>query len=302
MKHIIYECGLPNTLSGGFGDRLIGIASCLSLCEKFNSKLLIKWHDINLHEHFDYKEYNYFNHNIGSEGILKIVNHSCNELKQIFNNKLRDDFKCENLIFNTNQNLWQFLYEFISHEEYEQYTYNLFKKIFDIYLIPNNQLKTKINEIMPTDNVIGIQLRFGDVIMNQENRQINNPQYDHFPLGNNIDKIKDKLLEIIHENRLNKVFIASDINISKILDLSKITNIIYFNKNPVHIERTENKDNLDKCFIDFFALCKCKKLFITFESNFGRIPAIMVKDNIKAIESNLNIRNVNINELACKNY
>jgi len=39
MRNIIYECGLPNTLSGGFGDRLMGIASCLSLCDKTNSNL-----------------------------------------------------------------------------------------------------------------------------------------------------------------------------------------------------------------------------------------------------------------------
>lgn len=60
MKNVIYECGMPNTLSGGFGDRLMGIASCLSLCDKTNSNLLIKWDDFKLNEFFDYEKYDYY--------------------------------------------------------------------------------------------------------------------------------------------------------------------------------------------------------------------------------------------------
>ena len=45
MKTIIYECGLPNTLSGGFGDRVIGIISCLALSEYLGAQLQISWND-----------------------------------------------------------------------------------------------------------------------------------------------------------------------------------------------------------------------------------------------------------------
>jgi hypothetical protein len=52
MKTIIYECGLPNTLSGGFGDRVIGMISCLALSEYLNARFYISWNDFNLNDYF----------------------------------------------------------------------------------------------------------------------------------------------------------------------------------------------------------------------------------------------------------
>ena len=92
---------ITNSLSGGFGDRLMGIAYCLSLCDKTNSNLLIKWDDFKLNDFFDYEKYDYYKYNIHGK-TEKIVNHSVNELKDIFNKK---SFDCENLIINTNQNI-----------------------------------------------------------------------------------------------------------------------------------------------------------------------------------------------------
>ena len=301
MKNIIYECGLPNTLSGGFGDRLIGIISCISLCEKYNCNFFIKWHDTQLNEYFDYELYDYFKFTFSSN-THKICNHNMNELKQLFQNKNVEDFKCENLIINTNQNICQLINKYNSKEEYEEYTYTLFKKLFNVYLKPNTYLLNSINEKIDNKSIIGIQLRFGDVFMNNENKQINNPQYNHFPLGRNIDIIRETILKICTDNQDKIIFITSDIDINKIINISGIKNVIYNNKPPVHLERTINKNDLGKCYIDFLILCKCEKLYITFESNFGRIPGIIVKDNVYAINSNLKINNISINELSCKMY
>jgi len=302
MKNIIYECGLPNTLSGGFGDRLMGIASCISLSEKYNCKFLIKWDDFRLDNYFDFDNSNYYKHEKLEGKTIKIVNHSVKELKEILNKK--ETFDCENLIFNTNQNIWQFLNEYQNVECYEDYTNNLFKTVFEKYLKPNNILETKINNITNEKKLIGIQLRFGDVLMNEENGQINNPQRDHFPLGTNITNIRNLLINLIMNHQQNVIFITSDINLNKIINVKNINNLIYLDEPPVHIERTNNKkyQNMEKCFLDFLILCKCEKLYITFESNFGRIPGIIIKDNVYAINGNLEINNISVNELSCKRY
>jgi len=301
MINIIYECGLPNTLSGGFGDRLMGIASCLSLCDKTNSNLLIKWDDFKLNEFFDYEKYDYYKYNIHGK-TEKIVNHSVNELKDIFS---ENSFDCENLIINTNQNIWQFIHEFENIQKYEDYSHHLFKRIFEEILKPNKSIQNKIDNIINKNQLIGIQLRLGDVFMNEEIKQINRPQFNHFPLGNNIENIKALIDVIINRELGKKIFITSDINLNKIIDLKKFKNIIYFDEIPVHIERSTNKNNMEKCFIDFLLLCQCCKLFITYQSNFGRIPAIIVNKNLFGINNvgnNLIIKDLTIKELACKLY
>jgi hypothetical protein len=301
MKNIIYECGLSNTLSGGFGDRLIGIISCISLCEKYNCRFFIKWHDTPLNEYFDYELYDYFNFTFSSN-TNKICSHNTNELIQHFCNKEAEDFNCENLIVNTNQNIWQLNNNYNSQEEYEEYTYTLFKTLFNVYLKPKTNLLTSINEIIDNKSIIGIQLRFGDVFMNVENTQINNPQYNHFPLGRNINMVRNTILTICNDNPDKHIFITSDIDINKIINMSELKNVLYYNKPPVHIERSINKTDIEKCYIDFLILCKCEKLYITFESNFGRIPGIILKNNVYAINSSLEVNPISINELSSKRY
>ena len=83
MKTIIYECGLPNTLSGGFGDRVIGIISCLALSEYLGAQLQISWNDTPLCKFFDYL---YKPNDI--QGIIKsFVSHNIDDLKNTFSNK-----------------------------------------------------------------------------------------------------------------------------------------------------------------------------------------------------------------------
>ena len=127
MKTIIYECGLPNTLSGGFGDRIIGIVSCLALCEYTGAELLISWNDSPLYNFFDYPKLI-----TPPNGTIKsYCDHSLTTLKTTFYNKnpsqIKKLFDCDHLIMNTNQNIWQYL---MVNEPYETYTSRLFEKLF----------------------------------------------------------------------------------------------------------------------------------------------------------------------------
>jgi hypothetical protein len=294
MKTIIYECGLPNTLSGGFGDRLIGIISCLALCEYTGAKLFISWNDTPLYNYFDYPT-------ITSEFTdYLFCSHYLSELQDIFQGKtplqIAQLFPNDVLRFNTNQNLWQFL---AVDEPYEAYTRRLFKKVFTSILKPKPQLNEIVQQFSK-QQCVGIQLRFGDVVMNAEREQINSPHNDHFPLGNNLNAITSTLHSIIQANINETIFITSDIDISKFINLSMYPNITKYDKPSVHIERSINKDGLDKCFVDFLVLCQCKKLYITAESNFGRCPGIISGAPVFKINSNLQVTECGVKYMACK--
>lgn len=300
-KTIIYECGLPNTLSGGFGDRVIGIISCMALCEFIGARFYIHWADTPLSDFFEYGEFTFDPRSYTNNGVFQsYCCHSIEELRQTFYGKsrdqLRDFFNCDHLRFNTNQNLWQFL---SINESYESYTTRLFQSLFTSVLKPRDNLLSVVHEFTKT-NCVGIQLRFGDVIMNSERQQINNPQYNHFPLGNNIGAVDKMLRKIIEENADSTIFITSDISILRYFNLSMYPNVTMYNKPSVHIERSVNKDGLDKCFVDFLVLCKCQKLYITAESNFGRCPGIISGAPVFKICSNMEITDSTIREMACK--
>ena len=298
MKTIIYECGLPNTLSGGFGDRIIGIISSLALCEYTGAELFISWNDTQLYDFFDYPRLT-----VPPIGAIKsYCDHDLNSLKNKFYNKtpsqINDMFQCDHLCFNTNQNIWQYL---TVTEPYESYTHRLFEKLFVSILKPKPTITTTVEQFTKTP-LVGIQLRFGDVIMNSERQQINNPQHNHFPLGNNLNAVRNTLKKIIDENIDNTIFITSDIDILRYFDFSQYTNIVMYNKPSVHIERSINKEGLDKCFVDFMVLCKCTKLYITAESNFGRCPGIISGSSVFKISSKMEIGHCSITEMACKIY
>jgi hypothetical protein len=113
MKYLVYECGLPGTLSGGWGDRLVGITAALSICKATDSNFLIKWHDSNISDFFDYEKYDFFKQNIDGT-TLSCVNHNSEELYEIFSTKNIDEFFDSDIVlFNTNQNLTEAFILFI---------------------------------------------------------------------------------------------------------------------------------------------------------------------------------------------
>jgi hypothetical protein len=296
MKTIIYECGLPNTLSGGFGDRIIGIISCMALAEFLGTEFFISWNDTPLLDYFDFPA---LQSSCCTGTIQFFRSHLLDELKIAFDRKspadIHDKFVCDHLKINTNQNLWQYL---SVDEPYEQYTSRLFAKLFKTILIPRPNLLQIVDQYTAS---VGVQLRFGDIAMNMERQQINSPQHNHFPLGRNITDVLNLLHEIAKHHTNEKIFVTSDINIEQFINLSAYPNIVMYKKPSVHIERSVNKDGLDKCFVDFLALCRCKTLYITAESNFGRCPGIISGADVFKIGPTLDVTRCGVKYMACKN-
>lgn len=283
MKYIVYECGLQGTLSGGLGDRILGMISGLFIAKVFNSEFLIKWHDMDIERYFNFDSFNYFKRSELLGTVFKFYNHNIDDLEKTFKEKdLSEVFSSDILILNTNQNIWQFLAEnyrykhIINMDNYEEKTREYYTALFTKYFKPSETINLAIDELIKgcsEKELVGIQLRFGDIFMACEKEQVSNPQIDYHPLGKDMNKVKSVLTSIVHENSDKKIFITSDISIYDFIEteLKPInSDLIYYNKTPTHIERSKDKEGIDKTFIDFIALSKCTKLYITFLSNFGR--------------------------------
>jgi hypothetical protein len=309
MKKIAFECGLPGTLCGGFGDRIIGIASTLTLSDLTGSKLLIKWEDFNLSNYFEYDEFNFYNQQDGRfdhiNNHLKYL-HDIKVLSDVFSNvNLEDYLKMENLIFHTNQNIWQHFYRNGNYNlgEYGNFTRDLYKRIFSIYLKPKESILNKVDEIIDSDKYVGIQIRMGDLLMENDSKLKYPSDYSHY-WNCGIGAVSESIKSIQEKYPDYNFFITSDVDIKHFADSLDLSKIKYIEGSPTHIEISASLDNIEKTFIDFFCLSKCSKLFVTARSNFGRISTFLADSNESRFfisdGNNVKIIDLGTDEIACK--
>ena len=313
MKCIVYECGLPDTLSGGLGDRLVGIFSSLAIAISIGAEFYIKWHDTDISPYFDYEKYDYMKQTSITGTSKQYTNHGIESLRSIFSfGSITEFFDCEILYFNTNQNLVHALCEnpFYATKlgDYESFTKKIYKLLFSEYLKPKPAILEKVNEFVDgTQKTVGIQLRFGDHFMNTDRLQINIPG-DEYPLGWDGFAIVPIIQYIIQIYPQHRIFVTSDVDIKKTIDQYIPNNtIVYFNMVPTHIERSVDKSGIIKSFVDFLCLCKCDTLYITLKSNFGRCAALVNEYNdTNAIyltnNGQISCKKPAILELSCKSY
>jgi hypothetical protein len=313
MKYVVYECGIHGTLSGGLGDRLIGIFSSLAMAIAIDAKFYIKWHDPDISPYFDYEKHDYMKQ-VGITGSSRqYTNHGIESLCDICSTKnIHDFFDCEILYFNTNQNMVHALCKnprFATKlGDYESFTKKIYKLLFSEYLKPRPVILEKVNEFVDdTQKTVGIQLRFGDHFMNSDRVQINRPGND-YPLGMNGFAIMPIIQYIIQTYPEHRIFVTSDVDVKKTIDLYIPDNtIVYFNMVPTHIERSVDKSGIIKSFVDFLCLSKCDTLYITLKSNFGRCAALVNKnDHVNAIylknNGQISHKKPSILELSCKSH
>lgn len=311
MKYLVYECGLPGTLSGGFGDRLVGITAALSICKATGSKFLIKWHDTTICDFFDYEKYDFFNQNIDGT-TLSYVNHNSEELYEIFSTKNIDEFfNSDIILFNTNQNVTEALCKNILYKDimgnYETCIKTIYESILNEYLKPKQNIIEEVRALLSVNiKTVGIQLRFGDYFMDNDKKQIGHNTHNT-SLGKNIHYILPFIDDIINRYNGHKIFITSDIDIKQMLShLTYTDNIIYYDMIPTHIERSLDKTGIIKSFVDFIMLSRCHVLFLSFESNFGRCAGLINRsDDIYCIfnyDSNFVVKKPTITELSSKTY
>jgi len=289
MIVIAYEKG---KFIGGYGDRIVGLVACKLMANLLNQKFYILWSRENIKKFINYDKYDFNMINITSKDI-KLYDSIDKQTKfkkyliegvKLFPNKVNK--------FYLNQEIAQYLYKnkLFLNKNYLEDIYNIYKTLYTDILKPTNEMINIINNTIPKNidikNIIGIQIRAGDIYMVKDRNVVvlKNPDIE---IKNILDRIKQHIEKDINNYY---IFITSDYNnIFKISSEIWPNNLLYCNKKILHMDRNQLDDDLSKIFIDSYILSqKTHRLYISSYSNYGRISALSaIHNNIYDFKGNL---------------
>lgn len=301
-----------NKIIGGYGDRVIGLISCRVISYLLNKKFYILWNKENLKEYIDYSKYDFELLNNKSNDI-KIYNCIDSRAKKIKKYLVKSENLFNNEInkFYLNQEISHYLCKnklFRKGDYFFRYIFYFYKRLYTNIFIPTNKSISKINSIInDKKNIIGIQIRSGDIHMETNKDDIPEKRiyYSRNMKFNPATEIKNILnkIKIYCDKEYDNynVFITSDYNdIYKLsLEIWNESNIIYNHDIVQHLDRKAINNDISKTFIDNYILSqKTRVLFISDYSNYGRVAALSsVHDNIFS----LNIQKLDKKNLLSKN-
>jgi hypothetical protein len=270
---------------GGLGDRIVGLISVKVISKLLNKKFYISWTKENIKKYINYEKYDYelldteknnikrYNYIDNQRGLRKYLMESTD----LFSNEIN--------IFSINQEISQYLYknELYKDNNYYDDIFSEYKKLYTDVLIPTKYLMNKI-EILIKDknNIVGLQFRCGDCYM------VTNKKEKH---DNKIKDIYEKMINIKNNcdskyDDYNIFFTTDNIDIVEIAnEVFSFDKVIYDNSLIQHIDRKCIDADISKVFVDNYILSqKTVDLYITFNSNYGRIAALScLHDNIYGI-------------------
>jgi hypothetical protein len=274
-------------LTGGYGDRIVGIISCKLIAEVLGQEFKINWTKENIRPYFNYSKYDY--ELCDSSGVIK--NTICFIDKYSPNDLLHCPNVSPSVLLNTqhnklyvNREISNYLYRFpeFAHRSFEEDIYRTYKTLYKDILIPTELLINKINNCISDSPlpIIGIQIRTGDIYINtfwNSYKVIDSPD-ETLPIL--LSKIKDHI-ELVYADY--NVFITSDYsNINNLaVNVWNKDKVLYIDEQIKHMDRQPSGD-LSKIFVDNYILSqKTDRLYISDCSNYGRIAALSsVHDNM----------------------
>lgn len=284
-------CFLQGILAGGFGDRIVGLISIRLFSKLLNQPFYICWNKENVREYINYSPYDFETLGVAEENI--ILNHCMNRqstlkdyLKTTPVPEMFDPTKAN--CFLLNQEDAQFLYQNPAFEKNAANYYadilGEYKKLYTDILKPTPALIEKINRLVwGKTNIVGIQLRCGDKFISNCGESYTTG------IVTRIDKILADIknrCDFVYGKGAYNIFLTSDYDgaYSIAVDVwrESAANIIYNADLIQHLDREAMAEDFSKVFVDNFILSQCTSvLFITEESNYGRVAALSsVHDNI----------------------
>ena len=281
-----------NRIIGGFGDRIVGLISVKLISKLLNKDFYILWDKENIKEYFDYDKYDY--DRISSE-IPKMIK-SGNDIK--LNNCIDEQKSFKKYLMNTN-NIEEFFPHTINYfevnMEISQYLYknklfenrNFLNDIFEEYsklytdiFKPTDYLMNKINSLtLNKNNIVGIQIRCGDCYM-ITNRNERHKTNNHENVGEKLVNIR-KICNEKYGNDYYVFFTTDNIGLlNYVVRTFNKSQIIYNTDIIQHLDRKSVNSDISKIFVDSYILSqKTDLLFVSFNSNFGRIAGLSCNHN-----------------------
>lgn len=278
---IVYKTGRGN---GGFGDRIVGLVSCIYLSRVLNDDIFIDWSSPDIK---DFIEYNSINSNNYKSFRLIDRLESLEFIKKVNLESFKNTSIQSNLNFIDNI----FINQGRDRNEYLDEVLDIYSKLFKEYLKPKKVLNDYINNNVSKfkGKTIGIQIRMGDVYMGVGNHK-----------NFEIESIK-KSISLIPKD-FDSIFLTTDNNqvVDIVFNEFKDKNIIYDNTKISHIDRMNTGSNeMLKVLSDIITLSKTDFRYITVSSNFGRI-ANLISDNPYDFRKISNLESVDLIKLTKK--
>ena len=304
-KFLIIE--FKKKLSGGLGDRIVGLVSAIQIANITNRKLVIKWDTSDLENNFNFDNYNF--KKLSFEKFLTVTSINCIDNQNIMKNIIRkedliDYWKQYDIVVITcNCNLGQYLYQnpnfkdrLISDDNFISYSKDIrtiYQDIYKKYLKSNSKIEEKINNFLIKFNnfrsngkkVVGIQIRTGD-------KYFDNNGVEIVP-NNNLENIISYFRDLLEEKmKLNSnqvaIFLCYDNTIVENIFKSMFDNynILFYSAPIIHIDKysTNNKNSInnrnniengfEKVIIDQILLSRTDYLLIS-NSNLARCAYLM---------------------------
>jgi hypothetical protein len=258
-----------NKSNGGYGDRLVGITSCIALSILLEHEFQIYWQE-NLEDVF--KDYNPIDKCPKGDYYYKwIDSESLNSsLLRNFESVENNIWKNKTIIIETNQPIHYNLFyisKFKTNKTYSDVTKEAYSLIYSKYLVLKDNIKEKI---INTNNSIGLQIRCGDYYLtgNKDN---------HYLAPDNQEKLITMLTENI-DNK-SKIFLTTD-NEKIIEPLSKIfENIILYKNKIAHFDKTNDVSSIINVILEHISLSQCNSIITSLNSNFGITASLIGKVN-----------------------
>ena len=277
---------------GGYGDRIVGLASIINLANKYNLKdVNIYWDDDYVCNYFSIKNCN----DLKDQNILNFIDqmHIANNIIHDLQNGTKND----NYI---SANMPIDYLDYLNIIEYSKNSLNAYKKIYKLMNIPDihNYKKYKL----------GIQIRTGDVHYNRGNNVIYLPK----DLFNKFIILLVKYLNTRNDLSVDdEIFITCDnVELMYLITNYDKKRKYIFNNNQCHFDSAYNGTDKLTIIKEHVQLGFCEEIITSKVSNFGITSAYSSINNYtKKItlydyglkQNNLN-PNINFNEISFKTF
>jgi hypothetical protein len=253
--------------SGGFCDRILGLAGNLCIAKLLNRKLLIRWDNADLRPNVIIKDiYNYYTYNIPfSSKYSNLNNHETIEYFKSAN--IIPEWGNENIMIWSNVNLYNYILQNPNFNEIDRK--NRVKNLSDAIrevLLNYLQLNPKLFDDCKNYDV-GIHIRTGD-------KQIYDKDNEEF-YRNYITNIFKKIKADNNIKEDQSIFISSDCLLTFKIASEFFEKFHYNEGDVVHTANEITDEGVYKVLLDLLTLCNCKStLYLGWHSNFSRISSL----------------------------
>ena len=185
-------------------------------------------------------------------------------------------------IFYNNQEIAQYLYknQRFAHRNFLEDITALYKTLYTEIMVPKTNVTSVAKRLLNNrPYIVGLQIRFGDYVIPEASQNRGNEKiYERSPeevLQKLMDIKKDLMQKGVYEQC--SIYLVSDFSQIELLaqQVFPKDKIIYFNRKIEHMDRTGNKRNMIKIFVDSYILSpKTNLLYLDRISNYGRIAGL----------------------------